>query len=72
MSKLVYKPYKVVSEEWAETCVRFRKAQAQINSILFPEYPSDANWDKYPKVRDKYEAILSEMEDYRKTVRFSD
>jgi hypothetical protein len=71
MSEHIFKPYAVISEEWAILCQRIRDAQHR-SILAINKYPNDDQWSQYLARYDDYVAIQKEMDDYRKTVRIAD
>jgi hypothetical protein len=75
MSNLVYKPYAVISKEWAVICGKYTIAGDNLMSAKNPfmsEYPSDQVWEKYSAAVKAFEEASKEMEEYRRVVRIAD
>lgn len=74
MSNLVYKPYSVISKEWAAICEKYNIASDHLMSAKNPfmsAYPNDQVWEKYSAAEKAFEEARKEMDEYRRIVRIA-
>ena len=73
MSKIIYKPYSIISVEWKALCEQHHDALDRLYKIKSAgKYPSEQWWNKLQSAQIEYDKIRTKMSHYRKTVKMSD